>query len=60
MPDKPTLDKFIKDPQFQADRELLDGYFEHFLAQKAEAARKKKEEDDKKNPKGIWDTIFGN
>jgi hypothetical protein len=56
---KPDLKTFIEDPQFQGDRDLLDGYFEHFLTRKAKEADEKKAADDAKKPKSIFDVIFG-
>lgn len=62
MPDpkrKPDLKTFIEDPEFQGDRELLDGYFEHFLSKKEAEAKKKREDEDALNPPSIFDRIFG-
>lgn len=56
---KPDLKTFIEDPEFQGDRDLLDGYFEHFLSKKEEAAKKKRDEDDAANPPNLFDRLFG-
>lgn len=62
MSDKPTrpdLKTFLSDPAYQGDRDLLEGVIENFLTRKAEETRKKKEEDDAKQPKNIFDRMFG-
>jgi hypothetical protein len=58
MPDKPTLDKFLKDPAYQSDRELFEGLIENFLQRKATEAEAKRIEEEKKKPKTFWDDFF--
>lgn len=51
---RPDLQKFLTDPEFQADRELFEGTIENYL-------KKKKAEHDAANPEpdNIFDAIFG-
>lgn len=59
MAEKPDLKKFLSDPSFQGDRELLEGFFNDYLTRKEAEAKKKREEEDKLNPPSIFDRLFG-
>jgi len=59
MPDKVDLKKFLSDPAFQGDRELLEGFFNDYLSRKEADAKKKREEEEKLNPPNIFDRLFG-
>jgi hypothetical protein len=54
--DKPTLEKFLSDPAFAADRALFEGVIDNRLKVLHEEAQKKK---DSEEPKSIFDQIFG-
>jgi len=56
MAQKPDLETFLKDPQFEPDRLLIIGTLENHLEKKrAEAEEKKKLEE----PKNVFDSLFG-
>jgi hypothetical protein len=55
---KPDLQKFLNDPEFQKDRELMTGFLDDYFTKKKEEADKKKKENPGDAP-SIFDTLFG-
>lgn len=55
--EKIDLAKFLADPAFQGDRELMFGVIDARLKHHAEEAAKRREAD---APTNIFDAIFGN
>jgi hypothetical protein len=53
---KPDLAKFLADPAFQGDRDLMFGVIDARLKHHAEEAQRRAEEN---KPKNIFDVLFG-
>lgn len=56
MAGKIDLEKFLADPAFQGDRELMFGVIDARLKHHAEEAAKKRAENE---PKSVFDALFG-
>lgn len=56
MPAKIDLEKFLSDPAFQGDRDLMFGVIDARLKHHAEEAAKRQKENE---PQNIFDALFG-
>lgn len=53
----PDLKKFIEDPSFQTDRDLIRGYMTHVLTEEQAAVNARREKGEA--PVSVFDTLFG-
>lgn len=56
MAGKIDLEKFLADPAFQGDRELMFGVIDARLKHHAEEAKRRRESEE---PKSVFDMLFG-
>lgn len=56
MPERPDITKFLNDPAFSADKELMFGVIDARLQHHAQEAEKRKKENE---PASIFDVLFG-